>query len=124
MLVAREEIRLSKAGVKSVNFDLFRKFRNRTADAIKSLRRSAKYKAIRDRLVTESDGALTGRLPGGREHEEGMEVVREDEALASDPHPLGEKGETLSSPELDGDQKGWSGWSTPIPKSRRGPKVR
>ena len=70
VLVAREEIRLSKAGVKSVNSDLFRKFCNRTADAIKSLRKSAKYKAIRERLCTESDGALTGWLPGGHEHEE------------------------------------------------------
>ena len=51
-------------------------------------------------------------------------MVRDDEASASDPHPSGEKGETLSSTELEGDQKGRSGWSTPIPKSRRGPKVR
>ena len=123
MLVAREEIRLSKAGVKSVNFELFRKFQGRSADAIKCLRRSAKYKAIRDRLTTESEGALTDWLPGGHEHGESMEVVCEDEAVASDPHPSGEKGETVSSPDLEGNQKGRS-WCTPIPKTRKGPKFR
>ena len=124
VLVAREEIRLSRAGVSSVNFNIFRKFRNRMADAIKCLRRSASYKAICDRLVAESDGALAGRLPSGHEHGVGMEAVCEDEVSASGPHPASELGETMSSPVLGCEQKGWSGWSTPIPKSRRGPKVR
>ena len=98
MLVAREEIRLSKAGVKSVNFELFRKFQGRSADAIKCLRRSAKYKAIRDRLTTESEGALTDWLPGGHEHGESMEVVCEDEAVASDPTPRVRKGRRCLPP--------------------------
>ena len=51
-----------------------------------------------------------------------MEVVCVDEAVASDPHPSGEIGETMSSPGVEGNQLGRS-WSTPIPKVRKGPKV-
>ena len=107
----------------SVNFYIFRKFRNRTADAIKCLRRSAKYKAIPDRLKAESDGAFEGGLSGVHEYHDGKEVVREDEAVVSVPHSLSEIGEMVSSSVSLGDLSG-SRWRTPHPKSRKGPKNR
>ena len=55
VLVAREEIRLLGEGSSNVNFELAATFTQRSLDAIKSVRRTAAYVAIRDRL--------TGRAP-------------------------------------------------------------
>lgn len=50
VLVAREDIRLEEAGVSKPSIDLFGRFRGRTADAIKCMRRSEKYKTLRERF--------------------------------------------------------------------------
>ena len=60
VLVAREENRLVERGRRlcgnesaniRVNQDLFLKFPNKSADAIRGLRKSVKYRAMRDRLL-------------------------------------------------------------------------
>ncbi|RLJ22762.1 hypothetical protein DJ031_00280 [bacterium endosymbiont of Escarpia laminata] len=140
IVVAREEIRLVEAGkmvqgpnVKiRVNFDLFRKFPERTADAIKGLRKSEKYKNLRERLMSGASPvefpieyekpwlSRIGLVAGGLPPRPTQETSQSQRVVGGDPSgPTQEGVESQRRVRVNPVQ-----WCTPEKRDRTGLKVR